>query len=1454
MSRIWSLTVAVAAVVAVSIAPAVAADDVAASAITAADSNMAIPLRGSPVNMALSGDLSSCPECPRLYDNTSICTVNVQALPVGGKTPDPMSLRDWFVTGGGSVTGMDFFVINSGSAVDQRVEVRFYAGTTSQVLGTVISDAFFRTSGGPVLARIPAWVDPNTGMPGVIRVSVDYIAQTFNLVGLYEDEVPPGSGNFVLVEEQISSPVDQPIGTFLGRRPFSLPAGNVGVEIRFIDELSLCNSTPTTRPKTGSVLASGGPGTSDGLHLIGNFGPVGSQCSESEYALLCDDSGWTPTANVGCDTDADCEAVFGVGVSTCNNGACSVQAAVPCTGSNVCNLDLPFYGLAVTIYVGADSDETSDADGNNEINTADAIAAPAAGGSEIATVTGFLGDNGTPIGAGTPFPAYDHDGPVDADVDLLDWRHFQICLGRTDFDVPGEPNCIVHDRNGDGAVDLDEYAGFSGCFTGDVSDPNFTPNDPLTCSGELPPPPVLLQDVDIYRITGVSAGDVVSVQVTGSKGANVGPLWDPFLRTFDGNGKQIPIDDGIGGESDDFEPSSLDCLTTVKVPAGSSSLYVGISSASQVEKRDPVACTEDANCHGTFGLNATCGTLEPGFCDVPCDHAANGHSECIGLPLFPDTTCGQLDAGFCDLTRIWYDPTDPVSIPELMNGSTAGEYTLSIARTDADDPSSADNGNGGPFDCYVTKHEPDDTLADADAIGPIGSTIIVGAIGDGVFSHLGQDIDIYRVELDGDPLAQTDRTSSITATVKNIAGQGFQTTLDLVMALYTSDGELIATGDQAQELSSFDQTRPKFGANVCGSDSEPTTCQNASPIPGLYYLAVFASDRQAFDADGNSLAVAAPPSLLNFPHGTRVAATQCSDLRPVVGGRVNVPGAPLVGRVPPNPNSPPNGDEQPNGSTLQCYRIQISTCPNGAPFCHNTPLPTTGTNDVDELFGPAGNDSIPDASSTVVAGNRLGSAPTELRVLGNGHYGGFQGDVDFYQVTANPGDIVSLNIADNLQPPGNSDNRIRSYVALYDQDGFVFADHGYSLEHFDSNFFILDHVSDELAANVTGIVPALTGAGNPVAAVFAMVGIDNGNMLLSENTPFDAAFPGTTLSRRFQTQTQQARRYDVAITRLSPLTGANLQERMFAVARRGLDSKHTEPFVSSPTQGTRDSYPPLLELDPNTGTVVGVLDPPGSFYALFRAQAIQDCPNGCPLAISANPAIAYDGRFIWLTVERCTDENCPSVTHPLFKLDPTVPADDPGFVSNAGEIAGLTAESVLTGMVEINGYLYALDSHFSETAVAEVNVVRFWDKDNEAIVGNGGVSSDLVLLSATDVDGTEFDDVHGDIGTDGASIFVGCSLGGTSIGVCEFQVALAPDGMSVTFTFLGAGEDPITNGELIPGPRLGGIDILSNGMMVASDTNGTIVEYLDMTSGDVKGVELPREFLIERISARVPTP
>ncbi len=84
----------------------------------------------------------------------------------------------------------------------------------------------------------------------------------------------------------------------------------------------------------------------------------------------------------------------------------------------------------------------------------------------------------------------------------------------------------------------------------------------------------------------------------------------------------------------------------------------------------------------------------------------------------------------------------------------------------------------------------------------------------------------------------------------------------------------------------LDQTPPALIQNV-NVDAEET-----------YYVAIFGTGRVWHDAEGDPILPGVPPSILNFPHDPYMPGTEDSDLRPLVGGRVNRPGPPIDGLNP----------------------------------------------------------------------------------------------------------------------------------------------------------------------------------------------------------------------------------------------------------------------------------------------------------------------------------------------------------------------------------------------------------------------------------------------------------------------------------------------------------------------------------------------------------------------------
>ncbi len=1241
----------------------------------------------------------SCPTCPRLYDNTDICTVDAQSVSVGGaSSPTPaLWVRDWFTTAAGEVTGFDLFVVNCGpdATFNAIAPLQFFRDTDADSFGSPIGPpidpvpAFFNTRSAPQLSPVPPYCDPETGEPRVMRVSVDYVARTYTIVDAETEEIIVGP---------------QDIG--LNRVPFRLPGGKIGADLRLNGEESLCAGG---EPVAGPVLASGGSGNENGLHIIN-----ASQCIEEQWVLLCDNFEWQPLDPA----------------STPQN-----PIPIPCVGGNACSLNRPFFGMAMVLYIGPNEDIGNGC--NNERATASVVTMERPSAAEPpdscsttqAVISGYVGDNGCAY-TGESVNFFDCDFDAPERLDAHDFACFQQCFGRR---APFVEQCELMDSDVNGVIDINDAFDFVICST-------FDPNAP-GCSGIIPDPPQLLRDVDLYRVRGLLGGDVLSVLVEGDKSPNSGPTWDPYLKIFAGTG-------GVLSElevSDDYERLSFDAYTTAEVPSGATELFVGVSAA------------ENKN----------------------------------------------------------YPTNDPTAIP-LLPPDGAGGYNMTLVLTDPD--CVVDEGGS---ECYEGRHEPDDSIAQADSLGSICDPVqgcplqVIGMIGDGSFAGTGQDIDIYKIELTGD-LANT---RSLIAIVPEEISLGFPTEFDLVMALYDSSGELIATGDQQRRgQTGLDDSRPALGADVNGSGV-------GEGSDGTYYLAIFGTDRGLFDAGCGFIFPPIPPTLLNFPHGTRVAATNESDLRPTVGGRVNKPGAPLEGCAIP-PAEPPR---------FQCYSLFILTdtfrLPSEAP--------------VDLCDASPGDDSIPDACE-FFPNDRLSEMVFRELNLGNGKYGLLQGDVDFYSFNAAPGDIIAANTSNvaNLSNLERQTETVRAYLSLFDSSGFIFERHDYSLESADATAF--DGISDEIAAAIGGEMPSGIG---PTA--FLMVGIDAGNMLRRENTPFDANFPGTTLSRRFLADVIEPREYRLGMAVMPKLPSLPGGERMFVVPKRGLDDFHVSCELGTNIDKSAICHPRILEINPVTGFTEQVIDGE-PFFRPWRSAG--EFAVAGPEVASSNLLVAWDGEFLWVAEEECQEPLfCENQIRNLFRVDPDVPRTSTNYINFVGQIRGFPSEAKFRGMTEINGRLYAMDDTLNE--------FRYWDKTLEPLATNGGT---MTPTPSAEEDDPRWNDLYGDIGTDGTQIFVACTwntidpetqivLDVGEYGICAFT----PNPTTGEITFSGKIDDPITNTNFDPGPRLGGLELLAGGMITTSDLNSGIMQYWTGWSlsdpaalGTVQATELVREYQVVRISAR----
>lgn len=1253
----------------------------------------------------------------KLYSNVEVCTVNPPSLNVGGLPPNPLSVRDWFITGGGEVTGFDLYAVNgSPTSSIATIAVSFFTGTDEANFGTPLLDdegqaVAFQTISMPFLPNLTARFDQQ-GRPAIQRISVDYQAQTYTITDL-------STGELVAEFENID------------REGFTVPAGKLGVQVRLGGERSVCQEFGD---KTiGVVMAGGGTGNVDGVHIFdieNNSACDAPDSGSDQFDRLCR-IGWRPL-------DGD-------------------DNRIPCDGGNVCSLDRPYNGIALTLYVGPGEGGI----GNNTIGFANTINFPpdTSNGAPDddtcvgapATVTGFLGDNPD---VGSPL----FDAQPDGEISLLDWGVLQDCFG-----AGGDTGCGVFDSDNDDDVTLADFSDFQTCQA-DNSNP--------ICGSFA----TQFQDVDIYRVNA-AAGEVVQVHVVAQSSPLLGPPSDPLLRILDQNGAELE-------RSDDFARGTLDAYTTAVVPAGQSTLFLAVSSA----------------------------------------------------------------------TNSIYDPTDFSTVMPIDLDDVGG-YELTVRRTNPN----CDSASNDTIECCNIfaqctgpETEPNDTISDADAIGSVRSRFFTGTLGNGAFAENGQDFDLYKivfgnvcdegtpnagqpctpsttpcgpgsVESDCDDVtAFEDFRQTMTVLIDSEVALGYETIYDTAIALYDSTGRLVAIGDQSArpQIDGNDQSRGQLAANIEGPDPK-------TGADGVYYLAVFGTDRGLYNDNCGFLTRPIPPTIFNPPHSNELAGTEEAELTPIVGGRVNLPTDRLLGCL-----TEEQVDDGEEAERYQCYQISISTS--------SGQLSQQAPSDPTETASPNGNDSISGTDPTPLsASDRLGTQVEPAQaVLGNGRFGAWQGDVDFYRIDGLvPGQLISANIGDRQIQPENHD--VRSYLAFFDQNGFVFADQDYSLERSNGSGGIKDEISGTLVATIP----------NGITTAFLMVGIDAGRLDLQENTPFDARRAGTTQSRRFGTNVTLARRYNLSVTVMPQVqaSAAGGNERMFATTRRGVDGNHTEVWVVNSTDERLTSHPPFLELNPTTGEVIRVLDL-RPIVVPYRNPAVGDAdfPTNLRrvLKVTSNPVIAYDGETLFIAPETCGGanggNNCTNISRPLFMVDPD--AAGSAAATPFGTIENLSSNARLSGMVELNGILYALDTANQE--------IRFWDKTFQATNFNGSRFDEL------GDGGGAFDTLFGDMTSDGTHIMMSCSLTAgntTTAGICRFLPTIEANLADSTLQFVDMLADPVTNHQIEPGPRIGGIEYI-NGEIVASDLNGPLVTKWNVNADTVQGIELPREFFIERITARVPAP
>ena len=344
----------------------------------------------------------------------------------------------------------------------------------------------------------------------------------------------------------------------------------------------------------------------------------------------------------------------------------------------------------------------------------------------------------------------------------------------------------------------------------------------------------------------------------------------------------------------------------------------------------------------------------------------------------------------------------------------------------------------------------------------------------------------------------------------------------------------------------------------------------------------------------------------------------------------------------------------------------------------------------------------------------------------------------------------------------------------------------------------------------------------------------------------------TPLSRRFLANLVEPREYRLGVAVMPKLGSLPGGERMFVVPKRGLDDFHTSCELNTRQDRTNICHPRILEIDPITGLSEKVLDG-APFFSPYRD------PGGFLLndeeVASSNLLIAWDGEILWVAEEECAEPVlCETQIRYLFKLRPDEPRTSTSYIDFVGQIFGFPQPgSKFRGMAELNGYLYMMDD--------ETNSFRYWNKTLAPASTNGG---NMTPTPSDEEDDPRWNDLYGDIGTDGTRIYVGCTwnvidpvteevLAVGEYGICAFT----PDPGTGEITYNGKLDDPITNADFDPGPRLGGLDALVSGMIVTSDLNSGIMEYWTdwvlndpEAIGSIQATELLREYQVARITAR----
>jgi hypothetical protein len=735
---------------------------------------------------------------------------------------------------------------------------------------------------------------------------------------------------------------------------------------------------------------------------------------------------------------------------------------------------------------------------------------------------------------------------------------------------------------------------------------------------------------------------------------------------------------------------------------------------------------------------------------------------------------------------------DPLNFLTEEQTPLTGPYLLTIGLVN---PTSLQTGGG-----LTNFREPNDTIAQADAIGAISGNNRTD-LGDGAFGRWGQDFDLHKVT-----------TTSAIDSLRIFTTPTFfdQMLADVAVAVYDANGEFLACADQARQINPQppgDQSLPALCVNVVGGND--------------YYVGWTLTGRPVGNDPNEENLV-----LIAFPSPIGLGGTNLRDLPVTRPGTIRKP-TDSLGFF--------------RGSDFWDWDIlkSTATCLQSAP---------PGTND-DEETNVNGNDSYLLATELATSEGpqptfgiqTLGNMNVIVRRLGDGPFGGWQGDVDFYRLSnVVPGDVISANTSDVDGP--DSDFSVGIYLTLYDGSGGILSDQTQTLRKGSGVASGLPTL-DRFAASSLGKVPMPQpgvctpppvgadcdnnciadadeiAADPPLDAdgdgdldlcdtVYVAVTIDNRNQSLLENVPYDPRVPGSTLTQRFGTGVGP-HNYELGVGRRVPTGDAGIGQRLFAVGRERVTTITPQGGIVVTTPDRN-----IFEIDPATG------------QSLMRFGALTTGDGTSFMQVSGNQeaVIAYDGTHVYLLKGM-------GVSHQLFRASPG-PIDDPREMNPASRGTVVTSAVAngdrVSGMAVIGDLLYVCNKTKNTIVVL-----------NKTVGGIGAMLNPvdtISLMTTTDGmvqigDGVSTNN-NGDVATDGMFLYVEAMINGAS------GIAV----LDQTGNLVDQLPNPVTNAELQPGPKLGGLAYLPvdtqfgmQDVLFASDLNGFIVEAISPSDGSSLG-------------------